>query len=159
MDTKNAYFRINHRCNQHGLPESSAIETPKSFTAGGSVDCLTHGETTHRWPLVWCPWGKTKKVASGKVTSWEILHKWRFRSLTSSNQLVDFPAMELIPKVIWVHRCPIFWSSEAEVSCHDRELLGPCLGRFKTVPWLHQTWLVDLTNSRTFASNSNKWLL
>ena len=85
METKNAYFRINDRCNQHGLPESSAIETPKSFTAGGSVDCLTHGETTHRWPLVWCPWGKTKKVASGKVTSWEILHKWRFRSLTSSN--------------------------------------------------------------------------
>jgi len=134
MERKNTYFWMNDRCNQHGLPESSAIETP---TAGGSVDCLTHGETTHRWPLVWCPWGKTKKVASGKVTSWEILHKWRFRSLTSSNQLVDFPAMELIPKVIWVHRCPIFWSSEAEVSCHDRELLGPCLGRFKTVPWLH----------------------
>ena len=36
---------------------------------------------------------------------------------------------------------PHFLDSEAEVSCHDRELLGPCLGRFEAVPWLH-LWLV-----------------
>lgn len=65
--------------------------------------------------------------------------------------MVDFPAMELIPKVIWVHRCPIFWTLRQRCHVMTENSLGLVLVDLKPFLGCIYGWwrIADYTSSKS----------